>query len=247
MAATLPSKPIITNSLDGGTNYAYGFALTGSGTTLLTLTPTLFVTVNNIGQQITDYLATSPVINNRTLFVVWGGANDILNATSLDDVIKASIEETKDIQRLVDAGATQFIVPNLPPLGLVPRFNGSTTTSFPATTASIVYNEFLEAGLTLLKDFNFGKRLRFRQLDVFSLFNKIIASPSSYSLVNVTASSQGTHTIDPDTYLFWDDLHPTTKGHEILAQTAGGILTRSHGDSVPAGTEAMDVVISKEH
>src|SRR5258708_2643993 len=95
LAATLPSKPIITNSLDGGTNYAYGFALTGSGTTLLTVTPAISVTVNNIGQQITDYLATSPVISNRTLFVVWGGANDILNATSLDDVIKASIEETK--------------------------------------------------------------------------------------------------------------------------------------------------------
>ena len=247
LAATLPSKPIITNSLDGGTNYAYGFALTGSGTTLLTLTPALSVTVNNIGQQITDYLATRPVISNRTLFVVWGGANDILNASSLDDVIKASIEETKDIQRLVDAGATQFIVPNLPPLGLVPRFNGSPTTSFPATTASIVYNEFLEAGLTLLKDFHFGKRLRFRQLDVFTLFNKIIASPSSYSLVNVTASSQGAHTIDPDTYLFWDDLHPTTKGHQILAQTAAGILARTHGDSAPAGNEAMDIVISKEH
>src|SRR5258708_22775720 len=95
LAATLLAKPIITNSLDGGTNYAYGFALTGSGTTLLTLTPALSVTVNNMGQQITDYLATRPVISNRTLFVVWGGANDILNAASFDDVIKASIEETK--------------------------------------------------------------------------------------------------------------------------------------------------------
>jgi phospholipase/lecithinase/hemolysin len=244
LAATLPSKPIITNSLDGGTNYAYGFALTGNGTALLTLTPTLSVSVNNMGQQITDYLATSPVISNRTLFVVWGGANDILNATSLDDVIKASIEETKDIQRLVNAGATQFIVPNLPPLGLVPRLNGSPTTSIPVTTASIVYNEFLKASLTLLQDFSFGKRLRIRQLDVFSLFNQIIASPSSYSLANVTASSQGAYTVDPDTYLFWDDLHPTTKGHEILAQTAARMLTSTHDDSVTAG---MDIVISKEH
>jgi phospholipase/lecithinase/hemolysin len=247
LAATLPSKPIITNSLDAGTNYAYGFALTGSGTTLLTLTPTLSVTVNNIGQQITDYLATRPVISKRTLFVVWGGANDILSATSLDDVIKASIEETKDIQRLIDAGATQFIVPNQPPLGLVPRLNGSATTSIPATTASIVYNEFLEAGLTVLKDFNFGKHVRFHKLDVFSLFSKILASPSTYALANVTDSSQGNYTIDPDTYLFWDDLHPTTKGHEILAQTAASILTPNHGNAVSTETEAMDGVISKEH
>jgi phospholipase/lecithinase/hemolysin len=238
LAATLPAKPIITNSLDGGTNYAYGFALTRSGTTLLTLTPTLSVTVNNMGQQITDYLATRPVISKRTLFVVWGGANDILSANSLDDVIKASIEETKDIQRLIDAGATQFIVANQPPMGLVPRLSGSPTTSIPATTASIVYNEFLEAGLTVLKNFNFRKRVRFHQLDVFSLFSKILASPSTYSLANVTDSSQGIYTIDPDTYLFWDDLHPTTKGHEILAETAAGILKSNHGSAVPAETEA---------
>jgi phospholipase/lecithinase/hemolysin len=247
LAATLPAKPIITNSLDGGTNYAYGFAFTGSGTTLLSLTPTLSVTVNNMGQQITDYLATKPVISSRTLFVVWGGANDILNATSLDDVIKASIEETKDIQRLVDAGATQFIIPNQPPLGLIPELNGSPKTSIPATTASIVYNEFLQAGLTLLRDFSFGKHLRFQQLDVFSLFTKINASPASYSLANVTDTSQGAYTIDPDTYLFWDGLHPTTKGHEILAQAVAGLLTRSHGDSAPVETEAVDRVVSKEH
>src|SRR3984893_10989036 len=117
LAATLPSKPIITNSLDGGTNYAYGFALTGSGTTLLTLTPTLSVSVNNLGQQINDYLATRPVISNRTLFVVWGGANDILTATSLDDVIKASIEETKDVQRLLAAGGPPVTLPYLSPPG----------------------------------------------------------------------------------------------------------------------------------
>src|SRR3984957_8608177 len=120
LAATLPSKPIITDSLDGGTDYAYGFATTGSGTGLFTFgaSDSLSVNVNNIGQQITDYLATSPVISNRTLFVIWGGAIDLLYATSPDDVIKAAINQAINIQRLVDAGATHFIVPNLPPLGL---------------------------------------------------------------------------------------------------------------------------------
>jgi phospholipase/lecithinase/hemolysin len=109
-----------------------------------------------------------------------------------------------------------------------------------------VFNEFLQAGLTLLKDFSFRKRLRFQQLDVFSLFSKLAASPSSYSLANVTDSSQGGYTIDPDTYLFWDDLHPTTKGHQILAQTAAALLTRRRSESAPAETEARDRVISKE-
>ena len=29
-----------------------------------------------------------------------------------------------------------------------------------------------------------------------------------------------TFKVDPDTYLFWDDLHPTASGHRILAEAA---------------------------
>jgi phospholipase/lecithinase/hemolysin len=225
-AAMLPSKPIILDSLDGGTNYAYGFAFTGSGTSVLTLgSAALSINVNNIGQQITDYLATHPVINDRTLFVVWGGANDLLNATSADDVFKAGINQVTNIQRLIDAGATQFVIPNLPPLGSIPRLNGSPTDSAAATASSVLFNQILRTGVDVLHDFNFGRHLHFVQLDVFSLFDKIIASPSSYSLADVTTSSQDIPTINPDTYLFWDDLHPTTRGHNILALTLAGMIT----------------------
>jgi phospholipase/lecithinase/hemolysin len=224
-AAMLPSKPIILDSLDGGTNYAYGFAFTGNGTSVLTLgSASLSINVNNIGQQITDYLATHPVINDRTLFVVWGGANDLLNATSADDVFKAGVNQVTNIQRLIDAGATQFVIPNLPPLGSTPRLNTSPTDSVAATAASVLFNQILRTGVDVLHDFNFGRHLHFVQLDVFSLFNKIIASPSSYSLADVTTSSQAIP-IDPDTYLFWDDLHPTTRGHNILATTLAGMIT----------------------
>ncbi len=228
-AAMLPSKPVIKNSLDGGTDYAYGFATTGSGMGAFTFGPSdsFSVNVNNIGQQITDYLATSPKINDKTLFVVWGGAIDILYATSSDDVIKAAIHQALNIQRLIDAGATQFIVPNLPPLGLVPRLNGSPATSIPATKASVLYNDVLTEGLAIVRDFDPRRQLRIVQLDVFALFNHIVASPDKYSLTDVSASSQGIPTIDPDTYLFWDDLHPTTRGHNILALKAARVLARS--------------------
>ena len=227
LAATFPSRPAVKASLDGGTNYAYGFAFTGRGTSVFSFgtADSLFVTINNIGQQITDYLATHPKINDKTLFVVWGGANDLLNATSEDDVIDAGINQTLNIQRLIDAGATQFIVPNLPPLGLVPRLSGSPATSVPATAASKLYNEVLGGGIALLRDFNFGRRLNLSQLDVFDLFDEIVATPSKYSLVNVTASSQGM-AVDPDTFLFWDDLHPTTRGHKILAVTAAQVIAQ---------------------
>jgi phospholipase/lecithinase/hemolysin len=229
LADSVPSKPDVKNSLDGGSNYAYGFATTGSGTTVFTFGPenALSVNVENIGQQITDYLATHPKITPKTLFVVWGGANDLINATSQSDIIDAGMNQTLNIQRLIAAGATQFIVPNLPALGLVPRLNSSPTRSIAATEASALYNSVLSSGISLLLELNTAKHLQIAQLDVFSLFNNIVSAPATYSLVNVTASSQGVP-VDPDTYLFWDDLHPTTHGHHILAITAASILARSN-------------------
>jgi phospholipase/lecithinase/hemolysin len=132
-----------------------------------------------------------------------------------------------NIQRLIDAGATEFILPNLPPLGSVPRLNGSPTTSVPATEAAALYNEVLAGGIDLLHDFYWFRPLRLDKLDVYALFKDIIAAPAKYSLANVTNSSQGM-AVDPDTYLFWDGLHPTTHGHNILAVSSGKLLEKSH-------------------
>lgn len=221
-AALLPAQPHIKSSLDGGTNYAYGDARNGNGTTTVTFGPSnsLSVNVNNIGQQISDYLATSPGISNKTLFAVWGGANDVLDATSPGDVVKAVIAQLINIQHLVDAGATQFVIPNLPPLGSTPSFNGLPADGAAATAASVLYNQLLSEGLSILSDINRGKHVKFVQLDVFSLFNRIVAFPALYSLTNVNTPAQGLATVDPDTYLFWDTLHPTTRGHNIVAVTA---------------------------
>jgi phospholipase/lecithinase/hemolysin len=225
LAASLPSHPAVTASLSGGTNYAYGYATTGNGTSPLTL-GSITIQVENIGQQITDYLSTHPKIDNQTLIVIWGGADNLLQASSATDVSNAAIQQTLNIQRLIQAGATQFLVPNLPPLGRAPEFNGSLSTSLPATAASVLYNSYLAVGLSVLKDINPFKRLAFYQLDVFNLLLRIDADPLAYSLVNVTTPAQGQALVNPDTYLFWDDLHPTTRGHNILADAALNLLSQ---------------------
>ena len=222
LAALLPAKPAVKASLDGGTNYAYGFAKNGSGTGEFSFgtSPTYSVEVSNVGLQITTYLATHPRITSSTLFVVWGGANDVLEATSLETVADAALEDALNIQRLVNAGATQFLIPNLPPLGAIPRLNGSTATSVPANEATVLYNDTLAASLDLLPIVNFFRPLHIARLDVFHLFESVLAAPSTFSFANVTAMAQGNYLVNPDTYLFWDDLHPTTHGHNLLALDA---------------------------
>jgi len=238
-AASLPTHPEVKNSLDGGTNYAYGYATTADKTGELTFgdSDQYSVEVENIGQQINDYLATNPKINDSTLFVVWGGANDLIHAGQLtpDEVgpylWNAATQETLNIQRLIEAGATQFIIPNLPPLGLVPRLNGSLATSGPATYAASVYNGFLATGISVLCDLYPHRNTTIYQLDVFTLFTAIVKSPASFSLGNVTDSSRGQFKVDPDTYLFWDDLHPTTHGHSILSDAAETLVSQHQCNS----------------
>ena len=227
LAAMLPSKPATVDSLDGGKNYAYGFAFTVAGTEDFALTPpynAFQVKIDNIGLQITDYLATHPKIDRDTLFVVWGGANDVLNAASPADVVNAAIAQAGNVERLIDAGATQFIVPNLPPLGAIPNLNGYPTLSALATQLSVLFNQTLASGLDVVLDSNHGRKVRLFPFDIFALVNNILASPSAFALVNVTSSAQGVSPLNPDTYLFWDGLHPTTRGHNIVAAAAAELI-----------------------
>ena len=236
LAKDFPNKLTLTDSLEGGTDYAYGDAYTGNGTTMLTL-PGLTggscsIQVANIGQQIKDYLQKNPTIDQHTLFVVWGGANNVLTAllannitTTTNDIFDAAYYETLEIQSLIQAGATQILIPNLPPLGLVPRLNGSTTTKLAGNTAAQLYNTDLAMGISILKDTYRRRHISFYQLDVYHLMQQVVASPSRYSLTNVTTPAQG-QPVDPDTYLFWDDLHPTTRGHDILANAALQLLSK---------------------
>lgn len=236
LAASLPAKPQVRDSLDGGTNYAYGFATTGNGTSPLNLTASVSVRVANIGQQISNYLATHPKIDNHTLFILWGGAIDVLHATSENDVIDAGVRQALNLQRLIDAGATQFLVANLPPLGAIPELNGSPTASATATEASALFNTWLASTISLVRDFNWYRRLTILQLNVFGLFEEIAASRSSFGLANITAMSQGNPRVNPDSYLFWDGLHPTTRGHNILAATALGLIAQHQQSSMEIRT-----------
>ncbi len=225
LAATLTPVPAVTDALDGGTNYAYGGATNAPGTTTTNLAAGATLSVPNVGAQISAYLATKPTITAKTLFVVWGGSNDLLNATSTAAIPTAAQQAIANVQTLIAAGATQFIVPNVVPLGAIPELNTSTANAATATAAAAAYNSALTAGLATLTTTN--PTVKLYQLDTYSLFNAILISPAVTGFANVTNSAQGQTTINPDTYLFWDGLHPTTYGHNLLSRFARNLLTQT--------------------
>ena len=245
LAATLTPVPAVKDSLDGGTNYAYGGATNATGTSQFALAAGFAVPVPNVGAQIATYLATKPAITSKTLFIVWGGGNDLLNALSASGATTATVtaaaqtaaqQAMVNLQTLITAGATQFIVPNVPPLGAIPRINGNSTNAAAATSAAALYNSALAAGLAAFAGPN--PAVKFYPLDVYTLFSSILVSPAVTGFANVTNSAQGNATINPDTYLFWDDLHPTTYGHNLLSLQAHNLLTQSTGATATLGVSS---------
>ena len=239
LAASLPAKPAVEASLDGGTDYAYGSALSSTGTTNISFGPfnAFTDTVKNTGLQVSAYLAGKPEISPRTLFVLWSGANDLLsipanaNAAAVAATVKATANENlASVQRLIAAGATDILMPELPPLGVTPELNGNAATSNVASAAALAYNEEFLDGLAALPAQYPGKTLHLYTLDTYSLFESLATAPSLYGLVNVAESAQ-LQPVDPDTWLFWDGLHPTTAGHRLLAQGAKNLLTQTAASS----------------
>lgn len=212
----------LTRSLVGGDDFAYaGARTTGTG-------GLEGIFISDLDEQVTNF------VNNRagnasTLYVVWVGANDLLNQLEGGGGTEQQYVNRiiTDMGRLVTDGARQFLVPNLPDLGLTPRFSPNPTA---ALTASDAFNAALDTALDALESSN--PALTIYRLDIHAAFNQIVANPGDYGLTNVTdpaapglevgASSYNTNLIvpNPDQYLFWDELHPTRAGHALLGEFA---------------------------
>ena len=220
-----------TASLDGGFDYAYGGATTQDGTNELDFTSDLSITVNNMGQQVSDYLAKYPAADPAALYIVWGGANDIFDSnTDADTLIltgkQAAKREAALITRLADAGAVNFLVPNLPPIGNTPRYNQSMGDIAAYNNAALAFVDRLPKQLAKVQAAFAAKgvTLNIKTLDVYGIFLRLLANQEAYNFYNINTSAQGA-SVKADNYLFWDDVHPTASGHYQLAVEAYTTLT----------------------
>lgn len=246
LAASL-NLPATTRSTAGGDNFAYGGAqTTGTG-------GIEGVAIRDIDEQVTQYL-NQRIVDPAALYIVFAGSNDFIGGQT--NISVPANRLTTDLSRLIAAGARNFLVPNLPLLGGTPRFNGNATTAATYNARSAQFNAAMDASLLDLSDDAAG--LTFFRLDVASLFAEAIATPAKFGLVNVTTpaapdlspgdSSYNTALIAPNAsqYMFWDDLHPTTAVHTILATRARALVDGTPGDFNADGfVDASDLELWK--
>jgi len=182
------------------------------------------------------------------LYIIWAGANDFFvllqSGGSPADLVANGVKNlAQAIARLSQAGARQILVVNVPDLGLTP-FGINSGMHAQITLLCGAYNQALEA---TLDDLAVGGIPTIR-VDAFERLRQMVSSPVLFGFTNVTESFLAVGG-EPSEFLFWDAVHPTTRGHEVLAVAARNRLLdffspRRGTDMPPASVNGLNGLVN---
>lgn len=165
----------------------------------------------------------------RTLFTVLVGGNDLIYFDTPVKEILAKEQET--LQVLISGGARNILVLNLPDVSRAPIYRLKPGASEVAVKVQLV-NRGLETMIASMQQ-QHGAELNIQLFDTNALFTRLFNEPGAYGFQNSTEScleidrtgfsifmeshAPRPECKNPDTFVFWDILHPTTRTHRILA------------------------------
>jgi thermolabile hemolysin len=205
----------------------YNWAVGGAGVS------TQDLVIPGVIQQVQSYTEYMQKAQNyqpqNTLFTMLIGGNDLVNYNStVDQVISG---ETQALQSLIQAGARNILLLKLPDVSKAPVF-GIKTTGATVAAQVIDLNTRLAALVGSLQA-QYGSSLHIQLFDSYALFNDLLSNPGKYQVSNTTQSCLNINTdsstnylstqtarsqcSNPDSFVFWDTLHPTTHTHKLLA------------------------------
>ncbi|MBX3477892.1 MAG: autotransporter domain-containing protein [Brevundimonas sp.] len=216
-------------NIAGNVNAAFGGAVTG-----LETRPG---SPPGMMDQLNAYLARGGTFSSGSLVSVLGGANNIFQAlptagasanplAAISPVSTAAAADVNQIvNRVAQSGAGTVLVTNLPKLSITPQFRGQAAAPL-ADYAVTTFNTALTTGLAATAAARPNTNII--MMDIFKIGDTIIANPGAFGLTNVTTAcfnqQQLTLCSTPDTYFYLDGVHPTGRGHQILAALADDYL-----------------------
>jgi phospholipase/lecithinase/hemolysin len=222
--------PALTPSLTGGNDYAFGHATTGS-------TATANVDVPNLEQQVGLFFSGHATAPSDALYTFSIGANDLFNIlggmtgglTPLQAAAAAAQVVASAAGDLAAAGAKDLVLFDVPDLGVTPQITPlGPTVSAAATKLSGFFDQQVLLDLAPVE----AAGLTVFDLDTYALIDKAVQDPGAYGFSNAKApcwtgdfagnagSLCSMLPAGQDTYLFWDNVHPTAAGQLIVADAA---------------------------
>lgn len=238
-----------TPSLLGGRNYAYGGATTDSST----LFAGYYLNIGaQVAAYRADPLPSGPGGASGAAFLFWGGGNDLLNAASAAGATPATVAAAADVAvgnlrasisgLLADAapGASVRVAwANLPLLSLTPDARSLS----PELRAALgqASERFAALQQQAAAELRADPRLNLTVLDMLGAATDLLAGRADWSPANTTdniISSGGLFNltvtptrnplvpdgVNPDTFVWWDEVHPTARMHRYFGDRAAGAI-----------------------
>ena len=191
--------------------------------------------------EIAAYVNSNPIADPNALYTVWAGSNDLLFDSS-PNPSQTTANVISAVEALINIGAKNILVDNLPDLGALP-WSAQQDIYYPGysnyeTALTKAFNLDLSKDLSQLRLANPGVNLNLQ--DIYTEFNNTldiyknnsalnpnncITNAPSYNYSTISfVNGCTTNTSIQDQYFFWDDVHPTTPIHAIVAQDAINLL-----------------------
>lgn len=223
----LPLAP----SFIGGTNYALGGERTGE--LMFGATNVAAGALGGIvGQAHFASSGGTGMLPSDALYIINGGGNDIRRASqlfsdgtitdaeALAGIAGGAMNLGNAIGLLAAAGAQTILVSNVPDVGRTPDLMGQgAAVAELATNLAVAFNAALDIQLSGLQ--GLIPTLDLIVLDTFALTSAVLDNPGGINVTDAcTLQNGGTGCADPNNYLFWDGIHPTTAAHRISADAA---------------------------
>lgn len=168
--------------------------------------------------QVRNYVHSHSPLVAQTLFVIWGGGCNFLEQDiSSNETVEQAVKDLEEcVNLLMTAGARTILMGTQPSMGYSPEMRANNRESFFHQITAQFNDSLTRSAGRLRQDSSAGIILA----DIAGLVAEVRADARQFGFSNITDSCfvGGAACEEPNSYLYWDNVHFSTSMHRLLAE-----------------------------